>query len=394
MGSPVVAMAAVTLQTNPGPACAGTGNAHRDVAMWTGAPNSFPTVAPGNVVLLSDQLNSGGCTDGPKIAWDPTNKTAWVWWWNDNKIFLRPVAISSTGVMTPGATIDLTGDLMVTQLHATIAIKPAAGAGLPPTIWLTYPTVVGDGSLKPCNNPANWTSVPVTWWLSKSVDNGVTWSHLQIEHDPAWPYCLSATPLGGNRAIVSPLFLHTRHRYAAADFVGRLQRGDRRTVRSLEIERSAGGELRLRRSDGAYRWHLWRAHPERDTAGALVRWVGTSTDIHDHKLAEERLEARVAERTADLGASEQRFRHAFHFAGTGMAIVALDGRWTRVNRSVCEIVATAKPSCCKRRFKTSRTPMIWRLTSPTCRRCWRARGISTRWRNVIFTATAPLCGCD
>jgi len=159
-------------------------------------------------------------------------------------------------------------------------------------------------------------------------------------------------------------------------------------------QRSAGGELRLRRSDGAYRWHLWRAHPERDTAGALVRWVGTSTDIHDHKLAEERLEARVAERTADLGASEQRFRHAFHFAGTGMAIVALDGRWTRVNRSVCEIVATAKPSCCKRRFKTSRTPMIWRLTSPTCRRCWRARGISTRWRNVIFTATAPLCGCD
>jgi len=108
--------------------------------------------------------------------------------------------------MTPGATIDLTGDLMVTQLHATIAIKPAAGAGLPPTIWLTYPTVVGDGSLKPCNNPANWTSVPVTWWLSKSVDNGVTWSHLQIEHDPAWPYCLSATPLGGNRAIVSPIY--------------------------------------------------------------------------------------------------------------------------------------------------------------------------------------------
>ncbi len=115
--------------------------------------------------------------------------------------------------------------------------------------------------------------------------------------------------------------------------------------------RSAGGELRLRRSDGVYRWHLWRAHPERDTAGALVRWVGTSTDIHDHKLAEERLEARVAERTADLGASEQRFRHAFHFAGTGMAIVALDGRWIRVNRSVCEIVGYGETELLQKTFQ-------------------------------------------
>ncbi len=115
--------------------------------------------------------------------------------------------------------------------------------------------------------------------------------------------------------------------------------------------RAAGGELRLRRHDGVFRWHLWRAHPERDSAGTIVRWVGTSTDIHDHKLAEERLEARVAERTADLGESEQRFRQAFHFAGTGMAIVALDGRWARVNRSMCEIVGYGETELLQKTFQ-------------------------------------------
>ncbi|HUR60367.1 MAG TPA: CHASE3 domain-containing protein, partial [Opitutaceae bacterium] len=43
----------------------------------------------------------------------------------------------------------------------------------------------------------------------------------------------------------------------------------------IREQRHAGGELRLRRADGEYRWHLWRAHPERDAAGHVVRWIGT-----------------------------------------------------------------------------------------------------------------------
>ena len=49
----------------------------------------------------------------------------------------------------------------------------------------------------------------------------------------------------------------------------------------------------------------------------------------------------LAERTAALAAlreSEERFRNAFEHASIGMAIVALDGRWTRVNIALCEIV--------------------------------------------------------
>jgi PAS domain S-box-containing protein len=46
-------------------------------------------------------------------------------------------------------------------------------------------------------------------------------------------------------------------------------------------------EFRARRYDGAYRWFLARAIPVRDPDGAIVRWVGTNTDIHERKLAED-----------------------------------------------------------------------------------------------------------
>jgi PAS domain S-box-containing protein len=45
-------------------------------------------------------------------------------------------------------------------------------------------------------------------------------------------------------------------------------------------------EARLRRHDSAYRWHLVQAVPLRDEAGRVQQWFGTSTDIHDRKLAE------------------------------------------------------------------------------------------------------------
>jgi PAS domain S-box-containing protein len=44
-------------------------------------------------------------------------------------------------------------------------------------------------------------------------------------------------------------------------------------------------EVRLLRQDGSYRWFLSRALPLRDDHGRIIRWFGTSTDIHDQKLA-------------------------------------------------------------------------------------------------------------
>ncbi len=48
-------------------------------------------------------------------------------------------------------------------------------------------------------------------------------------------------------------------------------------------------EARLRRHDGVYRWFLIRVEPFRDERGRLLRWYGTSTDIHVLKQTQEKL---------------------------------------------------------------------------------------------------------
>ncbi|HZH28217.1 MAG TPA: PAS domain-containing protein [Azospirillaceae bacterium] len=47
-------------------------------------------------------------------------------------------------------------------------------------------------------------------------------------------------------------------------------------------------EHRIRLADGSYRWMRSRAFPRRDQDGKIIRWYGTTEDIHDRKLAEER----------------------------------------------------------------------------------------------------------
>ncbi|MGE5352462.1 MAG: PAS domain S-box protein [Acidobacteriota bacterium] len=46
----------------------------------------------------------------------------------------------------------------------------------------------------------------------------------------------------------------------------------------------------FRRHDGHYRWFLTRAVPLKDNKGKIVKWFGTSTDIHEQKKAVERLQ--------------------------------------------------------------------------------------------------------
>ncbi|MFM7349734.1 MAG: PAS domain-containing protein [Erythrobacter sp.] len=46
-------------------------------------------------------------------------------------------------------------------------------------------------------------------------------------------------------------------------------------------------EYRLRHHSGEYRWTLGRALPIRGGDGDIIRWVGTCTDIHEHKQTAE-----------------------------------------------------------------------------------------------------------
>lgn len=55
---------------------------------------------------------------------------------------------------------------------------------------------------------------------------------------------------------------------------------------SMETGETYAVEQRLRRADGEYRWHLTRAVPIQDDLGQTARWIGTSTDVHDERMAE------------------------------------------------------------------------------------------------------------
>ena len=76
---------------------------------------------------------------------------------------------------------------------------------------------------------------------------------------------------------------------------------------------------------GEYRWHLGRADPVKDASGAVLRWYGTCTDIHDRKVAEaglhdlnQTLEGRVA------AATQERDR-VWRYSADLLAVANADG---------------------------------------------------------------------
>jgi PAS domain S-box-containing protein len=88
-----------------------------------------------------------------------------------------------------------------------------------------------------------------------------------------------------------------------------------RTLAAWQHTLKTGGKLEIqnrckRASDGAYRWHMVHVLPVRSQAGHIIQWVGSLTDIHDQKLHEEALEARVQERTLELLQSNQQLKES------------------------------------------------------------------------------------
>jgi PAS domain S-box-containing protein len=65
-------------------------------------------------------------------------------------------------------------------------------------------------------------------------------------------------------------------------------------VRTWEQAKANGSpfeaEFLYRRHDGVYHWFMARAVPVRDEQGTIMCWVGTTTNIHEHKMAEAALE--------------------------------------------------------------------------------------------------------
>jgi PAS domain S-box-containing protein len=69
-----------------------------------------------------------------------------------------------------------------------------------------------------------------------------------------------------------------------------LERQAGRWMEAVATGKPHENEVRFRRSDGQYRWHLDRGVPLRDEDGNIVKWYGVVTDIEDRKRAEEALQ--------------------------------------------------------------------------------------------------------
>jgi PAS domain S-box-containing protein len=114
-----------------------------------------------------------------------------------------------------------------------------------------------------------------------------------------------------------------------------------RTAEVWSLARERGSpyevECRYRRHDGTYRWYIARAEPQRDASGQILRWFGTSTDIHERKVAEERLqelnqslEARVEQRTAERDRMWRASRDLFCVARVDGTLLSVNPAWERI----------------------------------------------------------------
>lgn len=104
-------------------------------------------------------------------------------------------------------------------------------------------------------------------------------------------------------------------------------------------------DLRIIEGDRILRYLEARGEAVRDERGSAIHLRGTVLDITERKRT-----------VLALSESEERFRTAFDYAGIGMAIVGLNGRWLKVNRAVCEIIGYRKDELLTLDFQTITHP--------------------------------------
>jgi PAS domain S-box-containing protein len=126
---------------------------------------------------------------------------------------------------------------------------------------------------------------------------------------------------------------------------------------SLQTGEPFQHEYRFRRRDGSWQWFLGRCLPLRGADGRILRWYGSLTDISEIVAARQalarqgaELERLVSERTAQLAASEARFRAIFDAQFQVIALLAVDGTVLAMNRTALEFGGLQDGTASGRRF--------------------------------------------
>ena len=109
-------------------------------------------------------------------------------------------------------------------------------------------------------------------------------------------------------------------------------------------------EYRIIRPDQSVCWVRVRAFPVRDVMGKVNRFVGIAEDITKRREAEEALKK-----------SEEQFRLTFELAPIGMAISTLEGKFTRVNHALCNLLGYSQAELLKLSFADVSHPDDWEV---------------------------------
>ena len=134
-------------------------------------------------------------------------------------------------------------------------------------------------------------TAPNHMWSARP-DGVIDWYNTRLSD-----YFGAATPIAGSGDWIR--LIHAEDR---AEIVRRWREA---------MERGAGyeAEARLRRADGAWRWHLIRAAPLAARPGDRPRWIGTNTDIDDTRrasaaLSESATRLRLSQEVAGIASLE------------------------------------------------------------------------------------------
>jgi PAS domain S-box-containing protein len=98
-------------------------------------------------------------------------------------------------------------------------------------------------------------------------------------------------------------------------------------------------EYRLRHHSGHYRWVLGRALPVRDEGYRIVRWMGTCTDIHTQKLAEDSLRRESLRKDEFLAMLAHELRNPLAPISSAAQLIKLPGAEPKRIAHAADIIA-------------------------------------------------------
>src|ERR1700688_2556200 len=109
-----------------------------------------------------------------------------------------------------------------------------------------------------------------------------------------------------------------------------LQRHERKWLACVRTGEIFEDEVRFRRADGEYRWHLQRGVPLRDEDGNILKWYGVLSDIEDRKRAEEKIRVQ-----------EMELRHMLDLSPQQVAVLGPGGERLYANRIALDYVGVS-----------------------------------------------------